>query len=286
MGKIGGFMAFIEILKAVFIGIIQGVTEWLPVSSTGHMIIANEFVKLNIGDGAWEIFEVVCQLGSILAVLILFFDKLNPVKKTQGRLILKKETVSLWKKVIIAVLPAALIGVLLDDFLDEHFYNFITVSVALVFYGVLFIIIEAVNKKRRYKYLTVDSLDYKTSFKIGAFQVLALIPGTSRSGSTILGASLVGVNRVSAAEFSFFLAIPVMAGATLLKLVKVILLDGVSISPFEMLIIYVGTLVSFIVSFATIKALMRFVKKHTFALFGWYRIILGIILLAYYYIFR
>lgn len=279
-------MAFIEILKAVFIGIIQGVTEWLPVSSTGHMIIANEFVKLNIGDGAWEIFEVVCQLGSILAVLILFFDKLNPVKKTQGRLILKKETVSLWKKVIIAVLPAALIGVLLDDFLDEHFYNFITVSVALVFYGVLFIIIEAVNKKRRYKYLTVDSLDYKTSLKIGAFQVLALIPGTSRSGSTILGASLVGVNRVSAAEFSFFLAIPVMAGATLLKLVKVILLDGVSISPFEMLIIYVGTLVSFIVSFATIKALMRFVKKHTFALFGWYRIILGIILLVYYFIFR
>lgn len=279
-------MAFIEILKAIFIGIIQGVTEWLPVSSTGHMIIANEFVKLNISDGAWEIFEVVCQLGSILAVLILFFDKLNPVKKTQGRLFLKKETVSLWKKVIIAVLPAALIGVLLDDFLDEHFYNFITVSVALVFYGVLFIIIEAVNKKRRYKYLTVDSLDYKTSLKIGAFQVLALIPGTSRSGSTILGASLVGVNRVSAAEFSFFLAIPVMAGATLLKLVKVVLLDGTSISPFEMLIIYVGTLVSFIVSFATIKALMRFVKKHTFALFGWYRIILGIILLAYYFIFR
>lgn len=279
-------MAFIEILKAIFIGVIQGVTEWLPVSSTGHMIIANEFVKLNISDGAWEIFEVVCQLGSILAVLILFFDKLNPVKKTQGRLLLKKETVSLWKKVIIAVLPAALIGVLLDDFLDEHFYNFITVSVALVFYGVLFIIIEAVNKKRQYKYLTVDSLDYKTSLKIGAFQVLALIPGTSRSGSTILGASLVGVNRVSAAEFSFFLAIPVMAGATLLKLVKVVFLDGVSISPFEMLIIYVGTLVSFIVSFATIKALMRFVKKHTFALFGWYRIILGIILLVYYFTIR
>lgn len=279
-------MAFIEILKAIFIGIIQGVTEWLPVSSTGHMIIANEFVKLNINDGAWEIFEVVCQLGSILAVLILFFDKLNPVKKTQGRLLLKKETVSLWKKVIVAVLPAAIIGVLLDDFLDEHFYNFVTVSLALVFYGVLFIIIEAVNKKRQYKYLTVDSLDYKTSLKIGAFQVLALIPGTSRSGSTILGASLVGVNRVSAAEFSFFLAIPVMAGATLLKLVKVVFLDGTSISPFEMLIIYVGTLVSFIVSFATIKALMRFVKKHTFALFGWYRIILGIILLVYYFTIR
>jgi undecaprenyl-diphosphatase len=279
-------MVFVEILKAIFMGIIQGVTEWLPVSSTGHMIIANEFVKLNISDGAWEIFEVVCQLGSILAVLILFFDKLNPVKKTQGRFILKKETVSLWKKVIVAVLPAAIIGVLLDDFLDEHFYNFITVSVALVFYGVLFIVIEAINKKRKYKYLTVDSLNYKTSLKVGVFQVLALIPGTSRSGSTILGASLLGVNRVSAAEFSFFLAIPVMAGATLLKLVKVILLDGVTISPIELLIIYVGTLVSFIVSFATIKALMRFVKKHTFALFGWYRIILGIILLVYYFIFR
>lgn len=279
-------MVFVEILKAIFIGIIQGVTEWLPVSSTGHMIIANEFVKLNISDGAWEIFEVVCQLGSILAVLILFFDKLNPVKRTQGRFILKKETVSLWKKVIVAVLPAAIIGVLLDDFLDEHFYNFITVSVALVFYGVLFIVIEAINKKRKYKYLTVDSLNYKTSLKVGVFQVLALIPGTSRSGSTILGASLLGVNRVSAAEFSFFLAIPVMAGATLLKLVKVILLDGVIISPLELLIIYVGTLVSFIVSFATIKALMRFVKKHTFALFGWYRIILGIILLVYYFIFR
>ena len=279
-------MVFVEILKAIFIGIIQGVTEWLPVSSTGHMIIANEFVKLNISDGAWEIFEVVCQLGSILAVLILFFDKLNPVKKIQGHFILKKETVSLWKKVIVAVLPAAIIGVLLDDFLDEHFYNFITVSVALVFYGVLFIVIEAINRKRKYKYLTVDSLNYKTSLKVGVFQVLALIPGTSRSGSTILGASLLGVNRVSAAEFSFFLAIPVMAGATLLKLVKVILLDGVTISPLELLIIYVGTLVSFIVSFATIKALMRFVKKHTFALFGWYRIILGIILLAYYFIFR
>ena len=278
-------MIFTEILKAIFIGIIQGITEWLPVSSTGHMIIANEFVKLNISDGAWEIFEVVCQLGSILAVLILFFDKLNPIKKTQGRLILKKETVSLWKKVIVAVLPAAVIGVLLDDFLDEHFYNFVTVSLALVFYGVLFIIIEAVNKKRRYKYLTVDSLNYKTSLKIGVFQVLALIPGTSRSGSTILGASLLGVNRVSAAEFSFFLAIPVMAGATMLKLVKVVLLDGVAISPMELLVIYVGTLVSFIVSFATIKVLMKFVKKHTFALFGWYRIALGIILLAYYFIF-
>lgn len=279
-------MVFVEILKAIFIGVIQGITEWLPVSSTGHMIIANEFVKLNISEGAWEIFEVVCQLGSIMAVLILFFDKLNPVKKTQGHLLLKKETVSLWKKVIVAVLPAAIIGVLLDDFLDEHFYNFITVSVALVFYGVLFIIIEAINKKRKYKYLTVDSLNYKTSLKIGAFQVLALIPGTSRSGSTIIGASLLGVNRVSAAEFSFFLAIPVMAGATLLKLFKVILLDGVSLSALELLIIYVGTMVSFIVSLATIKALMRFVKKHTFALFGWYRIILGIVLLVYYFIFR
>lgn len=279
-------MVFYEILKAIFIGVIQGITEWLPVSSTGHMIIANEFVKLNISEGAWEIFEVVCQLGSILAVLILFFSKLNPLKMTQGHLFLKKDTVSLWKRVIVAVLPCAVIGVLLDDFLDEHFYNFVTVAVTLIIYGILFIIIEAINKKRRYKYLTVDSIDYKTSLKIGAFQLLALIPGTSRSGSTILGASLVGVNRVSAAEFSFFLAIPVMAGATLLKLVKVLILDGVRISALELLVIYVGTLVSFAVSFATIKALMRFVKNHTFALFGWYRILLGVILLSYHFIFR
>ncbi|MBR2943647.1 MAG: undecaprenyl-diphosphate phosphatase [Clostridia bacterium] len=281
-------MLFVEICKAIFIGVIQGITEWLPVSSTGHMIIANEFVKLNISDGAWEIFEVVTQLGSILAVIILFFDKLNPFKKNKGGIGIgvKKETVSLWIKVIIAVIPAGVLGVLLDDFLDAHFYNFITVAIALIVYGILFIVIEKINKKRKFKYNDIGGINKRTSFEIGCFQVLSLIPGTSRSGSTILGASVLGVSRPVAAEFSFFLAIPVMAGATLLKVAKAFLIDDISLNAQEILIIFVGTLTAFLVSLAVIKLLMDFVKKHTFSAFGWYRIAFGIILLAYYFIFK
>ncbi len=278
-------MIFVEILKAIFIGVVQGITEWLPVSSTGHMIIANEFVKLNISDGAWELFEVITQLGSILAVIILFFGKLNPIKKTDAGFIVKRSTIKLWKRVIIAVIPAAVIGVLLDDWLDSKFYNFVVVAIALIVYGVAFIIIERVNAKKSYKYTDVDQLDNKTSFKIGLFQVLSLIPGTSRSGSTIIGSSLIGVDRTTAAEFSFFLAIPVMAGATLLKSAKAILIDDISLTSLEILIIFVGTLTAFLVSLAVIKLLMNFVKKHTFESFGWYRIILGIVLLVYYYYF-
>ncbi len=281
-------MLFVEICKAIFIGVIQGITEWLPVSSTGHMIIANEFVKLNISDGAWEIFEVVTQLGSILAVIILFFDKLNPFKRNKGGVGIgvKKETVSLWIKVIIAVIPAGVLGVLLDDFLDAHFYNFITVAIALIVYGILFIVIEKINKKRKFKYNDIGGINKRTSFEIGCFQVLSLIPGTSRSGSTILGASVLGVSRPVAAEFSFFLAIPVMAGATLLKVAKAFLIDDISLNAQEILIIFVGTLTAFLVSLAVIKLLMDFVKKHTFSAFGWYRIAFGIILLAYYFIFK
>lgn len=281
-------MLFVEICKAIFIGVIQGITEWLPVSSTGHMIIANEFVKLNISDGAWEIFEVVTQLGSILAVIILFFDKLNPFKKNKGGIGIgvKKETVSLWIKVIIAVIPAGVLGVLLDDFLDAHFYNFITVAIALIVYGILFIVIEKINKKRKFKYNDIGGINKRTSFEIGCFQVLSLIPGTSRSGSTILGASVLGVSRPVAAEFSFFLAIPVMAGATLLKVAKAFLIDDICLNAQEILIIFVGTLTAFLVSLAVIKLLMDFVKKHTFSAFGWYRIAFGIILLAYYFIFK
>ena len=279
-------MLFIEILKAIFIGIVQGITEWLPVSSTGHMIIANEFVNLNISDGAWELFEVVTQLGSILAVIILFFEKLNPLKKVGGRVRIKGETLSLWKKVVIAVLPAAIIGVLLDDWLESKFYNFVVVAIMLIVYGIAFILIERANKKKKFKYNSVYELDNKTSFKVGCFQVLSLIPGTSRSGSTILGASLVGVSRTAAAEFSFFLAIPVMAGATLLKTVKAIFVDDIFLTATEILIIYVGTLTAFLVSLCVIKLLMSFVKKHTFESFGWYRIIFGIILLGYYFIFK
>lgn len=279
-------MLFLEILKAIFIGIVQGITEWLPVSSTGHMIIANEFVNLNISNGAWELFEVITQLGSILAVVILFFEKLNPLKKVGGRVRFKPETVSLWVKVIIAVLPAAFIGVLLDDWLESKFYNFVVVAIMLIAYGIAFIVVERINKKKRFRYTSVNQLDKKTSFKIGCFQVLSLIPGTSRSGSTILGASLVGVSRTAAAEFSFFLAIPVMAGATLLKTVKAILIEDISLTATEILIIYVGTLTAFLVSLGVIKFLMSFVKKHTFESFGWYRIILGIILLVYYFIIK
>ena len=274
---------FIEILKAIFIGIVQGITEWLPVSSTGHMIIANEFVKLKISEGAWDLFEVITQLGSILAVIILFFDKLNPFSKRKDEE-MKRKTWSLWFKVIVAVIPAAVIGLLFEDILDKTFYWFVPVAIALVVYGVLFIVIERINKNKVMKYNDVYDLDYPTALKIGCFQVLSLIPGTSRSGSTILGASLVSVSRTAAAEFSFFLAIPVMLGASLLKCAKAFLIDGLSLEMTEIIVILVGTLTAFAVSMIAIKFLMAFVKKHSFESFGWYRIGLGIILIVYYII--
>lgn len=274
---------FIEILKAIFIGIVQGITEWLPVSSTGHMIIANEFVGLNVSEGCWDLFEVITQLGSILAVVILFFDKLNPWSKNKDEA-MRKKTWSLWFKVVVAVLPAAVIGILLEDWLDEKFYNFIVVAIALIVYGVLFIVIERVNKNKKYKVEDVYDIDYPTALKIGCFQVLSLIPGTSRSGSTILGASTVGVSRTAAAEFSFFLAIPVMAGASALKAFKAFVLDGVSLSSTEIIVLLTGTATAFLVSMVAIKFLMAFVKKHSFESFGWYRIGLGIILIIYYII--
>ncbi len=274
---------FIEILKAIFIGIVQGITEWLPVSSTGHMIIANEFVGLKVSADCWDLFEVITQLGSILAVVILFFDKLNPWSKNKDAN-MRKKTWSLWFKVVVAVLPAAVIGILLEDWLDEKFYNFIVVAIALIVYGVLFIVIERVNKNKKYKVEDVYDIDYPTALKIGCFQVLSLIPGTSRSGSTILGASTVGVSRTAAAEFSFFLAIPVMAGASALKAFKAFVLDGVSLSSTEIIVLLTGTVTAFLVSMVAIKFLMAFVKKHSFESFGWYRIGLGIILIIYYII--
>lgn len=274
---------FIEILKAIFIGIVQGITEWLPVSSTGHMIIANEFVSLKISEGAWDLFEVITQLGSILAVIILFFDKLNPFSKSKDEA-MKKKTWSLWFKVVVAVIPAALIGLAFEDILDKTFYRFVPVAIALVLYGILFIVIERINKNKKMKYEDVYDLDYPTALKIGCFQVLSLIPGTSRSGSTILGASLVSVSRTAAAEFSFFLAIPVMFGASALKAFKAFAIDGLTLELTEIIVILVGTLTAFVVSMIAIKFLMAFVKKHSFESFGWYRIILGIILIIYYII--
>ncbi|MBE6674465.1 MAG: undecaprenyl-diphosphate phosphatase [Ruminococcaceae bacterium] len=274
---------FIEILKAIFIGIVQGITEWLPVSSTGHMIIANEFVKLKVSDGCWDLFEVITQLGSILAVVILFFDKLNPWSKNKDKE-MRKKTWSLWFKVVVAVLPAAVIGLLFENWLDEHFYNFIVVAIALVVYGVLFIVIERINRRKKFKVNDVYDIDYPTALKIGCFQVLSLIPGTSRSGSTILGASTVGVSRTAAAEFSFFLAIPVMLGASALKAFKAFVIDSISLTSTEITVLITGTLTAFAVSMVAIKFLMAFVKKHSFESFGWYRIGLGIILVIYYII--
>ena len=274
---------FLEILKAILIGIVQGITEWLPVSSTGHMILLNEFIKLDVSEAFFELFEVVIQFGSILAVIILFFDKLNPFsKKKDGEM--KKKTWTLWLKVIVAVLPAAIIGLPLDDWFQAHFYNYIAVSVALIVYGVLFIVIERRNKNKPKKYEDVYDIDYPTSLKIGCFQVLSIIPGTSRSGSTILGASLVGVSRTAAAEFSFFMAIPVMLGASAYKVLKYIVKVGVALTSTEIIVLIVGTLTAFLVSVAVIKFLMDFVRKHSFESFGWYRIALGTVVIIYFLI--
>jgi undecaprenyl-diphosphatase len=273
---------FLEALKAFFIGIVQGITEWLPVSSTGHMILFNEFIKLDVSPEFFELFEVVIQFGSILAVVVLFFDKLNPFSKKKDE-VMRKKTWSLWLKVLIAVIPAAVIGLLLDDWFNEHFYNYVVVAIALILYGILFIVIERINKNKTKRIEDVYDIDCITALKIGCFQVLSLIPGTSRSGSTILGASLVGVSRSAAAEFSFFLGIPVMLGASLLKILKFVL-NGSTMTSTEVMVLIVGLVTAFVVSLIVIKFLMSFVRRHSFEPFGWYRIALGVIVLGYFVI--
>lgn len=273
---------FLEALKAFFIGIVQGITEWLPVSSTGHMILFNEFIKLDVSPEFFELFEVVIQFGSILAVVVLFFDKLNPFSKKKDD-VMRKKTWSLWLKVLIAVIPAAVIGLLLDDWFNEHFYNYVVVAIALILYGILFIVIERINKNKTKRIEDVYDIDCITALKIGCFQVLSLIPGTSRSGSTILGASLVGVSRSAAAEFSFFLGIPVMLGASLLKILKFVL-NGSTMTSTEIMVLIVGLITAFVVSLIVIKFLMSFVRRHSFEPFGWYRIALGVIVLGYFVI--
>jgi len=273
---------FFEILKAIFIGIVEGITEWLPISSTGHMILVDEFIKLNLSDEFKELFFVVIQLGAIAAVPVLFWNKLNPFSKKKSEQE-RRMTWTLWFKVIVGVIPAAVLGFLLDDFFDKHFYNYVVVSVALVVYGILFLVVEKCNKGKEYRINDVHSLSYKDALIIGSFQMLALIPGTSRSGSTILGGMLTGVSRVASAEFSFFMAIPVMLGASLLKVAKFVI-DGFTVSGFELLLLGVAMVVSFVVSVASIKFLMDFVKRHSFSPFGVYRIILGAIVLGYFLI--
>ena len=273
-------MLFLEILKAIILGIVEGITEWLPVSSTGHMILVDELMSLNVSPEFMELFLVVIQLGAICAVPVLFFHKLNPfsAKKSATE---RKGTWLLWAKVIVGVLPAAVIGVVLDDFLDEHLYNFVTVAITLIVYGIAFIIVERLNKNKPARIERVEDLSFTDALLIGGFQVLSLIPGTSRSGSTILGGRLIGVSRSASAEFSFFMAIPVMLGASLLKVVKFVL-EGYTATGTEIGLLLVGLVVSFVVSLAAIRFLTDFVKRHTFTPFGIYRIALGALVLGYF----
>ncbi len=275
-------MKIIEFIKAIILGIVEGITEWLPISSTGHMILVDEFINLNVSDAFLELFLVVIQLGAICAVPVLFFNKLNPfsTKKSKEE---KRSTWSLWFKVIVGVLPAGVIGILFDDLLNEYLYNYVVVAIALIVYGVLFIVIEKRKKGTAFRIERVEDLTYKDALVIGAYQMLSLIPGTSRSGSTILGGMLSGVSRTASAEFSFFMAIPVMLGASALKLLK-FFMAGFSITTPELLILLVGIVVSFIVSLAAIKFLMDFVKRHDFKPFGIYRIALGMLVIGYFLI--
>ena len=267
----------IEIIKVIIIGIVEGITEWLPVSSTGHMILVEEFIKMDVTPAFKEMFLVVIQLGAIMAVVILFFHKLNPFspKKSKQE---KIDTMKIWFKVVIGVLPAAVLGLLFDDWLNDHLYNYWTVAIMLIIYGILFIIVENRNEGRRVKINSFDELPYKIAFYIGVFQVLALIPGTSRSGATIIGAILLGTSRFIAAEFSFFLSIPVMFGASALKLMKF----GFDFSQNEIIILLTGMVVAFVVSIVSIKFLIQYIKNHDFKVFGWYRIVLGIIVIGYF----
>lgn len=270
-----------ELLKAVLFGIVEGVTEWLPISSTGHLILLNEFITLNVSDEFRSMFDVVIQLGAILAVIVLFFHKLNPFspRKTEGE---KKQTWQLWFKVIAAIIPSGIVGVLFDDWMEAHFHNATVVSIALIVYGVAFILVERRNARRVGETVEdVYAIDYKTALLIGCFQCLSLIPGTSRSGSTILGAILIGVGRSAGAEFSFFMAIPTMLGASAIKGLK-FLLSGVAATGTEIGVLIVGCVVSFVVSLLVIRGLMEYVRRHSFSAFGVYRIILGVVVLVYF----
>ena len=276
----------IELLKAVLFGIVEGVTEWLPISSTGHLILLDEFIALNMSDAFKSMFDVVIQLGAILAVIVLFFHKLNPFAPSKSGEE-KKQTWGLWFKVVAAIIPSGIVGVLFDDWMEEHLHNGIVVSIALIVYGIAFILVE---RRREGKYLNkaavsdVYDIPYKTALMIGLFQCLSLIPGTSRSGSTILGAILIGVGRSAGAEFSFFMAIPTMLGASAIKGLK-FLLSGVSATGTEIGVLIVGCVVSFVVSLLVIRGLMQYVRNHSFSAFGVYRIVLGIIVLAYFALF-
>ena len=277
----------IEILKAIFFGIVEGITEWLPVSSTGHLILLDTFIHLDVSEAFYEMFQVVIQLGAILAVIVLFFHKLNPFAPSKTE-VQKKNTWSLWFKVVVAVVPSAIVGLLFDDWMDEHLYNYIVVAIMLIVYGIAFLFVEKWNASRNFRIQDVYEIDYRTALLMGVFQCLSLIPGTSRSGSTILGAIILGVSRPAGAEFSFFMAIPTMLGASALKLLKYALeiVKGEALAPngTEIAVLITGCIVAFVVSLLVIKGLMEYVRKHSFSVFGIYRIILGIVVLGYFLI--
>ena len=298
-------MEIIEWLKVILLGIVEGITEWLPISSTGHLILVNEFVHLEQSDAFMEMFDVVIQLGAILAVVVIFWNKLWPFhtkKKAPkeswfvheaGSGFMKgfqkfcnnycyMDKIVLWLKIVVACIPAAILGLTLDDWIDEHFYNAVVVAIALIVYGVIFIVIENYNKKRRPRVTKLEDLSFKDAILIGLFQLLSLIPGTSRSGSTIIGGILIGTSREIAAEFTFFLAIPVMFGASLVKLKKF----GLAFTGTELSVLITGMAVAFGVSVLAIKFLMGYIKKHDFKIFGWYRIALGVLVLLYFFLIK
>ncbi len=276
----------IDIFKAIILGIIEGITEWLPISSTGHLILADEFIHLGVSEAFMEMFEVVVQLGAIMAVVVLFWNKLWPftvrqsssVLKIAGKVGIKKNSLNLWLRILVACLPAAVIGLLFDDYINAVFFNWQVVSIMLIVYGIAFIVIEIINKNKEPKIHTLSALDYKTAIFIGVFQMLSMIPGTSRSGATILGAIILGLSRTAAAEFSFYLAVPVMFGASALKLLKF----GFNFTGTEFIILVAGMLTAFIVSVIVIKFLLSFIRRNSFKSFGYYRIVLGIIVLLYF----
>ena len=275
-------MDILLLIKTILLGIVEGITEWLPISSTGHLILADEFIKLNMSDAFMEMFNVVIQLGAIMAVVVLYFHKLNPFSPKKNRSE-KKDTILLWTKVILAVLPAAVIGIPLDDWLDEHFYNPPVVAATLIIYGILFIVVENRNRRNRRRSLEdLDRLSYPMALAIGGFQVLSLILGTSRSGATILGGILIGCSRTVAAEFAFFLGIPVVVGASLVKILKF----GFHFTGIEIAVLLTGMMVSFLVSVVAIKFLLGYIKRNDFKAFGVYRIVLGILVIAYFALFQ
>lgn len=267
-----------NIIKAIILGIVQGITEWLPISSTGHMILVDELIQMQASAAFMEMFFVVIQLASVLAVVLLYWNELNPVIRTHSGFSVDQDILSIWPKVIVGVIPAGVIGFLFDDWFTENFFNWYTVALALIIYGVLFIIIEHYNKKRTFDIKTWDDLSYQVALMIGLFQVLALVPGTSRSGATIIGALLIGTARPIAAKFSFFLSIPIMFGASFLKLVRF----GFNFTGDELVLLLAGCLFSFVVSVFAIKFLMNYIRKNDFSAFGWYRIVIGLLVIGYF----